>query len=646
MQHYNKLIFILMLLLLAGATKAQVTLPPFFNCNMVLQKGIEIPVWGWASPGEKVTVTFEGTTVSDRAGKDGKWRVTLPAMNYGGPYKMIVKGKNLRTIENIMIGEVWVCSGQSNMEMKVANVKNAEAEIAASDYPEIRLFTVKQRISQFPQDQLDEGEWWECSPISVPDFSAVAYFFGRDLYQKLKVPIGLIHTSWGGTVVESWMSPEAIAQDPDLAGMLDKLQKLDWENYATLFRENLKNRLGTLPETDEGMKDGNALWAATVFDDKDWKTMKLPGYIENNGLEGVDGIVWFRKEIEIDPTDAEKPANLLLARIDDSDITFLNGEKIGETTQKYDAYRKYQIPAGMLKAGKNILTIRVEDTGGNGGVYGAPDEIKLVTPSKEMPLAGDWKFKLGKVDVNAIAIGPNDYPTLLYNAMIKPLIPYGIRGAIWYQGESNAERAQQYQRIFPNLIKDWRNQWNQGPFPFLFVQLANYMSPSDQPSESDWAELREAQTKTLALENTGMAVIIDAGEAKNIHPADKQTVGHRLALSARKVAYNEDLVYSGPMYNSMIIEGNKIIVTFDHVANGLMVKDKYGYVNGFAVAGANKKFYWAKAKIMGKDRIEITSPDVEKPIAVRYAWADNPDDVNLYNSENLPASPFRTDDWK
>jgi sialate O-acetylesterase len=398
-------------------------------------------------------------------------------MNYGGPYNMVIKGKNLRTIEGILIGEVWVCSGQSNMEWPVSKVSNAEAEIAAADYPEIRLFTVNKRIAQFPEENLEEGEWWQCSPVSVPNFSAVGYFFGRELYKKLKVPIGLINTSWGGTVAETWSSKETISKDPDFAAQLETLKKMDMEK-------------------------------------------------------------------------------------------------------------------------------------------------------------------------NTAKIGPNQFPTLLFNGMINPIIPYGIRGAIWYQGESNADRAQQYKRVFPDMIKDWRNHWGQGAIPFLFVQLANYTKPVDVPSESNWAELREAQTQTLDLENTGMAVIIDAGEANDIHPRDKQTVGYRLALSARKVAYKEDLVYSGPMYKEMKIEGNKAIISFDNMGKGLKVKDKYGYLKGFAIAGEDRKFHWAKAKITGLDTIEVSSPDVEKPISVRYGWANNPDDVNLYNSEDLPASPFRTDDWK
>ena len=460
------------LLLWSMAGMSQVTLPPFFTSNMVLQQGIQIPVWGWASKGEKVTVTLEKNTVSVKSDKNGKWRVNLPKMNYGGPYKMTIKGKNFLTIENIMIGEVWVCSGQSNMEFRVSGTKNAATEIAAANYPDIRLFTVKKRVSKEPQENLEEGEWRVCTPQSVPNFSAVGYFFGRNLYEHLKVPIGLIHTSWGGTVAETWTSKETIAQDPDFSEMLKKLQNVDM------------------------------------------KTSK---------------------------------------------------------------------------------------------------------------------------------VGPNDYPTLLYNGMLNPLVPYGIKGAIWYQGESNASRAQQYKRVFPNMIKDWRTKWNQGNFPFLFVQLANFMKPVTEPDESAWAELREAQTQTLQIENTGMATIIDAGDANNIHPTDKQVVGYRLSLAARKVAYGETLTYTGPTYKSMKIDQNKIYITFDNIGGGLKVNNKYGYINGFSIASADGNFKWAKAIVINQNTVLVINETIQNPAAVRYGWANNPDDLNLYNAEGLPANPFRTD---
>jgi sialate O-acetylesterase len=633
------------LLLLSHLSGAQVVLPPFFNCNMVLQQGIPIPVWGWASPGEKVSVTFNNKTVTTITGKDGKWRVTLDAMNYGGPYSMVVKGKNLRTIENILIGEVWVCSGQSNMEFNLSSANHAEAEIAASDYPEIRLFTVNKRIGQNPMENLDEGEWWQCSPISTPKFSAVAYFFGRALYLKLKVPIGLINTSWGGTVAETWTSPEMIAKNPDFAPMLENLKKVDLKEYAKSVEKELRDRLGETATTDQGTRDNQPIWAAPEFDDQSWKTMPLPGYIEKNGLQGVDGIIWFRKSVELDAAQAGKSATLDLSKINDSDVTYVNGVKVGSTELKADAKRSYVIPEGILKAGKNSITVRVEDIGGNGGLYGDAAEMRILASGKSIPLAGDWKYKIGVLKINT-TLGPNSYPTLLYNGMINPLVPYGIKGAIWYQGEGNAGRAFQYRRVFSDMIKDWRNQWDQGDFPFLFVQLANFMPADSLPTESPWAELREAQTMTLSLPKTGMASAIDVGDALDIHPKDKQTVGKRLALSALNIAYHQNVENMGPVYRDMKLIGNMLEITYDHVGKGLKAKDKYGYVKGFAVAGSDHKFYWAKAIITGTNTITVSSPEVTTPVAVRYGWANNPDDVNLYNSEGLPADPFRSDKWK
>ena len=635
----------LLFLLIAGSLAAQVKLPPFFSNNMVLQQGMEIPVWGWASPDEKVTVKLDKASVSVKTGKDGKWQVKLPVMNYGGPYTLTVKGKKQMSFENVMVGEVWVCSGQSNMEFQLMNAKNGQTEIAASSHPNIRLFTVKRRISQTPQDKLEEGEWVECSPETSPRFSAVAYFFGRSVAEKLKVSVGLINTSWGGTIAETWTSNEMIAKNQDFEKQMAQLKKIDLNDYIKTIEKEVKERVGEFSTVDLGMQGDKPVWANPDFNDNSWKTMPLPGYIEKNGLEGVDGIIWFRKEIELKLGDLDKAAKLYLAKINDSDHTYLNGTLVGSTDQMADKPRVYVVPKGILKPGKNILTVRVEDVGGVCGIYGDTATLHLQIDKRNIPLSGSWKYKIGMVKFN-FSLSPNSYPTLLYNGMINPLVPYGIRGAIWYQGEGNAGRAKQYQRVFPDLIKDWRNHWNQGDFPFLFVQLANFMKVDSVPVESTWAELREAQSKTLALPNTGMAVTTDVGDAVDIHPKDKQTVGYRLALSAFKTAYKQDLVFCGPVYSQMNIVGSRILLTFDQVGNGLKIKDKYGYLKGFTVAGEDHKFYWAKAVINGTNTIEVTCPEVQHPVAVRYAWANNPDDANLYNSADLPASSFRTDQWK
>ena len=635
----------LLLLLLAGSLTAQVKVPTYFSNNMVLQKGMAIPVWGWATPGEKVTVTIDQSSMSATADKEGKWNVKLPAMNYGGPYQLTIQGKTNLSFENVMIGEVWVCSGQSNMEFQLITSKNGEAEVAASNYPNIRLFTVKKRISHQQQEQLQDGEWAQCSPATSSHFSAVGYFFGRELHQKLNVAIGLINSSWGGTIAETWTSEQTIGQNPDFTNQLAQLKKVNLDDYAKSVENEVKQRVGETSTIDKGMKNGQALWAAPAYNDAAWKTMELPGYIESNGLQGVDGIVWFRKEITLSADEAKQKSTLYLAKINDSDSTYINGVLIGSTKLQAEKSRVYPINAGVLKTGKNIITVRIEDIGGMGGVYGNPATLYLQSGDHNISLVGSWKYKVGIVKFNAV-LSPNSYPTLLYNAMIHPLVPFAIKGAIWYQGESNVERAKQYRRVFPDLIKDWRAHWNQGDFPFLFVQLANLRKQDSIPVESDWAELREAQTMTLALPNTGMAVTTDVGEALDIHPKNKQTVGLRLALAGLKVAYQKDIVYTGPVYQSMNVEGNKVTLTFDQIGSGIKIKDKYGYLKGFAIAGEDHQFHWATGKITGVNTLQISSSEVQHPVAVRYAWSNNPEDANLYNSADLPASSFRTDSWK
>lgn len=635
----------LLLLLLAGSLTAQVKVPTYFSNNMVLQKGMAIPVWGWATPGEKVTVTIDQSSMSTTADKEGKWNVKLPAMNYGGPYQLTIQGKTNLSFENVMIGEVWVCSGQSNMEFQLITSKNGEAEVAASNYPNIRLFTVKKTISHQQQEKLQDGEWSQCSPATSSNFSAVGYFFGRELHQKLNVAIGLINSSWGGTIAETWTSEQTIGQNPDFTNQLAQLKKVNLDDYAKSVENEVKQRVGETSSIDKGMKNGQALWAAPAYNDAAWKTMELPGYIESNGLQGVDGIVWFRKEITLSADEAKQKSTLYLAKINDSDSTYINGTLIGSTRLQAEKSRVYSIDASLLKPGKNIITVRIEDIGGMGGVYGNPATLYLQSGDHNISLVGSWKYKVGIVKFNAV-LSPNSYPTLLYNAMIHPLVPFAIKGAIWYQGESNAERAKQYRRVFPDLIKDWRAHWNQGDFPFLFVQLANFKKQDSIPVESDWAELREAQTMTLALPNTGMAVTTDVGEALDIHPKNKQTVGLRLALAGLKVAYQKDIVYTGPVYQSMNVEGNKVTLTFDQIGSGIKIKDKYGYLKGFAIAGEDHQFHWATGKITGVNTLQISSSEVQHPVAVRYAWSNNPEDANLYNSADLPASSFRTDNWK
>jgi sialate O-acetylesterase len=509
---------------------------------------------------------------------------------------------------------------------------------------------VPNKISQEPLNNTDTAEWLICNPEHVGAFSAIGYFFGRQLHKDLNVPIGLINTTWGGTESESWTSTKSIKNDPDFSEELIELQNLDIDKAKEEMEKEFTVWHQSFREMDKGYQDGVFIWASENADYSDWESMVLPGLWEERGLDSLNGVVWFAKEIELPDQVVSSGFDIYLGPVDDSDIVWINGNKVGETLNAYNIERKYSVGPEVLKQGKNVILVRVEDYQGGGGIYGDRSQLRITAPDLILTLSGSWNYKVGTdeipPDLPSNNFGPNSYPTLLYNAMINPLLPYGIKGAIWYQGESNAGRAYQYRRIFPLMITDWRNQWDQGDFPFLFVQLANFMQPRDPPDESEWAELREAQTMTLSLRNTGMTTIIDIGEANDIHPRNKQDVGKRLALSAYKVAYGKDLVHTGPTYESMKIEGNKAIITFTENVSGLVIKDPYGYLKGFTIAGKDSTFHWAKADIIDDQTVVVYSDEVLEPVSVRYGWADNPDDLNLYNKEGLPANPFRTDTWE
>lgn len=621
---------------IAFSLHAEVTLPKIFSDNMVLQRNEPIHVWGWAKASESVTVTFNGATAKTKADKNGNWKVSLKAMQHGGPYELIVKGKNTLTLRNILIGDVWLGSGQSNMEWTIKDTNHAKEEIANANHPQIRLFTVPKALSFDTQKDLVGGQWQECTPNSLPDFSAVAYFFGRKLNADLNIPIGLVNSSWGGTNIQTWMSW-------DIMSGKDEYKKLD----MAALREAAKE----MPEKQRKFSDAIAnekgkleKWYEPGYTNG-WKKITLPKAWEQTEIGDADGIVWFRKEFTLSAEDIGKAAVLNLGPIDDADETYLNGKQIGGING-WNTDRHYTVAGNILQPGKNVLIVRVYDGAGGGGIYGTPDKLNLEVNNKHIDLAGEWQYKTSvlNTEYGLQASGPNAYPSQLYNAMIAPIIPMPIKGVIWYQGESNTGEAEKYQKLFPELINNWRTKWNQ-QFPFLWVQLANFMAPDQLPVSSGWAALREAQSMTLSLPATGQAVIIDIGEANDIHPRNKQDVGLRLALSALKVAYNQNVVYSGPVYKSMQKVDNKLVLTFENIGSGLHVKDKYGYLKAFAIAGEDQKFVWAKAYVEGNN-VVVYHPDIKNPVAVRYAWGNNPDDANLYNKEGLPASPFRTDNWK
>ena len=650
------IVFIPSLIIISACTffnkpASNIRLSKLFSDHMVLQRDHKVPVWGTADPGGMVTVEIAGQQRTTEVSKDGKWQIDLQPMSAGGPYQLSVFGQDTIFFKNVMVGEIWICSGQSNMEMPLAGggkVLNYQEEIAKANYPNIRLITVNRTVSTIPGDSIVSSGWEECNPGIIPEFSAVAYFFGRHLHKNLNVPIGLIHTSWGGTVAEAWTSAEALKTLPDFVDEVQSIEMdtADFDEAMKIYEAAMKQRQKEIIENDAGYHAGNYIWNVPELDISVWERMKLPSLWERAGHKSLDGIVWFRKEVNIPVSMSGKELILHLGPINDDDITWFNGIKVGGLNG-VNELRKYKLPESIVKTGTNVIAVRVYDMGNNGGFWGKPEELKIEDNSgHKISLAGTWSYKIG-LDLEPLSPKPHspddpNRPTVLYNAMIHPLIPYTIRGAIWYQGESNAGRAFQYRTLFPTMIKDWRSQWHLGDFPFLFVQLANFMQIEAEPHEAEWAELREAQLMALSLPNTGMAVAIDIGDALDIHPKNKQEVGRRLALNAMHSVYDEEIEYSGPIYKDMNIEADKIRLSFEHTNGGLKTKNNEK-LTGFAIAGPDRQFYWAEAIIDG-ETVVVHNENVHDPVSVRYAWAANPI-CNLYNHAGLPASPFRTDSW-
>ncbi|MBN1783245.1 9-O-acetylesterase [bacterium] len=632
---------------------AHIRLPKIFGNHMVLQHDHDIAVWGKADPGGCVTVVLNGHTAHAKVSKDSTWHLKLPPVDAGGPYVMQILGSDTLLFSDILAGEVWICSGQSNMEWPLIETVNSEREIARADYPGMRIFTVMRNTALHPVDTLSTYGWMPVNPANIPYFSAVGYLFGRDIHKHLHVPVGLIHISWGGTPVEAWTSLQTMEKQKEfeeIIRMLKDKEKVKADsaviNPFSSLEEQVRSWQAWITDMDAGLADSADTWIDPQAETEDWPVMDIPGPRESGGLPGYDGVVWFRKEVEIGGPDTEKSWTLCLGPLDDIDFTYLNGQLLGSETV-YNTVRRYRIPKGQLKPGVNILVVRILDFSGVGGFWGAPDDVKLVSSRGDsISLAGEWRFKPGvelKMTSGYLSTPRHvqQLPTVLFNGMVAPVIPYTMRGVIWYQGEDNASRAYQYRRLFPAMIRDWRTRWAQGDFPFLFVQLANYMTAASKPGDSDWAELREAQCMALSEPNTGMAVAIDIGEAEHIHPGNKREVGRRLALIARARVYGEDVVYSGPLLQGMRKEDGQIRLTFQHTGTGLIAKG--GELKGFAIAGADRKFVWADARIEG-NTVVVFNPGIPDPVSVRYGWANNPA-CSLYNREGLPASPFRTDNW-
>lgn len=635
------------LLMLLKPAFGAVTLPRLISDGMVLQREARVSIWGWADPGEKVTVEFRNKTYQAITGKDRKWKIRLPAQEAGGPDRMEIAASNRISLNEVYVGDVWICSGQSNMELSMERVKELYAsDILQSGNPYIRHFEVPDRYNfKNPEEDLPDGKWEPANPQTVLRFSAVGYFFARELHERYKVPIGLINASLGGSPVEAWMSEEALTKFPNhygtaLAFKHDSLIKRITEHD----KKTQDAWYALLDSRDKGLHAGGRTWADPRYDASKWPVIHLPSFWDETELGPVNGVVWFRKEITVPESMAGKPAKLQMGRIVDADTVYINGKAVGSVSYQYPP-RNYELAPGVLKPGKNLIAARVINTSGRGGFI-KDKPYRLAAGGKEIDLSGEWRYQLG---ATMEPLKPETFirwkPLGLHNAMIAPLLNYYIKGVIWYQGESNIRAAEEYRSTFPALISDWRKQWKQGDFPFLYVQLANFMEAQDQPAESQYAELRGAQLESLRLPHTAMAVAIDLGEWNDIHPLNKKDVGQRLSLAARKIAYGEKgLVHSGPIYKSMKIKKDKIVLSFSHTGSGLIAKgsDK---LNRFEICGEDRKFVWAEARIEDNE-VVVWNDAVPEPVAVRYAWADNPEGANLYNKEGLPASPFRTDNFQ
>lgn len=628
---------------LATPEQGGIRMPRIFSNGMVLQRGQPIAIWGWSAPHREVVASLGSTSARALADARGEWSVLLPARSAGGPLQLVVRavGDSL-VFSDVLVGDVWVASGQSNMEFQVKLAANAAETIATATDPTIRQFKVPDSWASAPERDLSGGQWVPADRAHVGDFSAVAYFFVRHLRPSVSVPIGIINTTWGGSNIETWISRSA--QHLTISQWWAIREGEAVHDRAVL--DSLHSRIGKIfPEVDSGLVNGDARWAAPSLDDRTWADIEVPSYWESQGYPGLDGIAWYRTTFTVDSSDARKYATLDAVAIDDDDISWINGVEIGRTVG-YNVPRHYRIPAGTLHPGPNELTVRVSDGGGGGGIN-APITLNIVD-ERPRSLGGMWKFRVGRVVLGIDGQRINKIPSVLYNKMVNPILPLAIKGVIWYQGESNAndlKQAMAYRRQFATLIQSWRRAFTNGreSFPFLWVQLPGFGTPDTVPElHPAWALQREAMDAALALPATGRAIAIDLGEADNIHPKDKNDVGARLALVGRRIAYGENVDDSGPLFHGFALRGDTAIVSFAHLGGGLRVHgDSLG---GFAIAGADKQFVWAAARVVG-DQVYVWSDHVHAPSALRYAWADNPDRANLYGANGLPTAPFRSDRW-
>ncbi|WP_439581440.1 sialate O-acetylesterase [Dyadobacter bucti] len=641
----KRFFFVFLLVIVNTSLFAQVKFARLFSDHVVLQRQKPIPVWGWAKPGEKVKITLATQTLNAKADTEGKWSVKFAPLETGGPYTLSVSARSGNaTVNDVLIGEVWLCSGQSNMEWPVSAANNFQQEKQNANFPQIRHFKVEHHVTLTPEKDLNAGEWKIASAETVGGFTAIGFFFARELYQKLNVPVGILHSSWGGSQIEGWISKEAMLTNDELKSYAQNLPQT-WEEADLIMDAKLRKQLfKNTSYTPTGEDEQKYLSGSADF--SDWqKTADPIGQWDWKGLMGFRGKGYMAREIGIPADMVSKETILSLAENDSPNQIYINGKLVNEVSVK--GAKKITLPANTWKTGKNVLVIKLGNMVGNAwfgpGFAGSANDLFVSEGSQKISLAKDWMLMPSFAEKHEFAHLMNNVGTSIYNAMIVPLIPFAVRGMLWYQGESNAGRAYQYRQSFPLMINDWRKLWND-EFSFYWVQLSSFGAENNSNTGSRWGELREAQNMTLSLPKTGMAVSTDVGNPKDIHPTNKQDVAHRLATNALKLDYGQNISYASPLYDKAQFQDGKVVVSFKHAENGLAVKDRYGYLKGFEIAGDDKVFYYAKAEISG-NTVVVSHPKVTRPTAVRYAWSDAPEDANLYSTDGFPASAFRTDSW-
>ncbi len=636
---WGKLLLACSCLSFSIGVQADIHLPRLISDGAVLQRDKPVHIWGWADEGETVTGEFAGERQTTQA-RDGRWSLTFKARKAGGPYTLTLQGNNQITLNDLWLGDVWIGAGQSNMELPLRRVRFQYPEVIPNTrLPAIREFNVPLAY-RFEGEATDfeKGEWKTATPEHLSEFSAVGFFFAQHLHQQYQVPIGIVSIAVGGSPVEAWMSEDSLSGYPRYLEAVNAFKNPD-HVASTRARDQAGSQAWYSRANDEDKgRQAETPWSSAELPLDGWASFTVPGYFHEQNIDFKNGVVWLRRNIELTAEQAAKPAQLWLGVLVDGDETYVNGQPVGQIGYRYPP-RIYDLPEGILRPGANTVAVRLTSYSGAPGFI--PDKAyELRLGDERVDLAGQWHYRIGMHAGNMPSSTTLHYqPTVLFKAKLAPLLDTPIKGVIWYQGESNITRANEYEDLFKGMITDWRRQFGQGDFPFLYVQLANLNEAQDQPVESDMAALREAQRKTLSLPNTAMTVAIDVGEWNDIHPLEKKAVGDRLALSARKLAYGDKkVIASGPQVASVKRRGQELVVAFTDTGKGLDIRG--GQLHEIAIAGSDKTFVWARARLDGKHRLRIWHPDISEPVWVRYAWADNPARANLYNSAGLPASPF------